>query len=375
MGRETGRGKWTPSFGRRLSDVKVLFVTHRYPPRTGGVETHVREIATRLADRGHDVTVFSADAGKDVAAESEDEGVRVRRFRSLSPDESFYFAPQLTLAVRRADADVIHAHDYHAFSLLFAAIGVTDERFVVTTHYHGKSADGLRNVLLSGYRPFGRWAVRRADEVIAVSEWERDRLREDLGAEATVIPNGVNVDRFAGAEPEERDQPYLLCVSRLEEYKGVQHVIRAMPELPEYDLVVAGSGPYREELDRIARETGVSDRVEFYGYVDEERLPGLYAGAKVFVSMSSFEAYGMTIAEALAAGTPCVVRKAAALEDWSSHDGCVGVEDPDPVAVANCVRTAAERRVVLGDIPTWETVTDKIIGRYGVGNTFRERGA
>ncbi len=355
--------------------MKVLFVTHRYPPRTGGVETHVREIATRLADRGHDVTAFSADAGDDLPAQTSSKGVRVRRFRSLSPGESFYFAPQMAVAVRRTNADVVHAHNYHAFPLFFAAVGVTDERFVATTHYHGKSANGVRNALLSGYRPLGRWAVRQADDVIAVSEWERTRVREDFGLEATVIPNGVDVDRFASASPEERERPYLLCVGRLEEYKGVQHAIRALSALPEYDLVVAGSGPFREASERIARETGVSDRVEFLGYVDEERLPRLYAGARVFVSMSSFEAYGMTVAEALAAGTPCVVRKAAALKDWSSHDGCVSVEDLDPVAVANYVRTAAERRVVPGDIPTWETVTDEVTGRYGVENTPRERGA
>ncbi|MFC7324175.1 glycosyltransferase family 4 protein [Halorubrum rutilum] len=355
--------------------MKVLFVTHRYPPRTGGVETHVREIATRLADRGHNVTAFSADAGDDLSARTSSKGVRIRRFRSLNPGESFYLAPQMAVAVRRTNADVVHAHNYHAFPLFFAAVGVTDERFVATTHYHGKSANGVRNTLLSGYRPFGRWAVRQADDVIAVSEWERTRVREDFGLEATVIPNGVDVDRFASASREERKRPYLLCVGRLEEYKGVQHVIRTLAELPEYSLLVAGSGPFREELERIAREIGVSDRVEFLGYVDEERLPRLYAGARVFVSMSSFEAYGMTVAEALAAGTPCVVRKAAALEDWTSHDGCVGVEDPDPVAVANCVRTAAERRVVSDDIPTWETVTDEVADRYGVGNTPRERGA
>ena len=355
--------------------MKVLFVTHRYPPRTGGVETHVREIATRFANRGHDVTVFSADGGGDLPASTTEEGVQVRRFRSLSPDESFHFAPQIAVAVHRADADVVHAHNYHAFPLFFAAIGVTDECFVVTTHYHGESANGVRNVLLSGYRPLGRWAVRQADEVIAVSEWEQKRLREDFNVEATVIPNGVDVDRFASASPEERKRPYLLCVGRLEEYKGVQRVIRALAELPEYSLVVAGSGSYREELERIASKTGVTNRVDFLGYVDNERLPRLYAGTRVYVTMSTFEAYGMTVAEALAAGTPCVVQKAAALEDWITHDGCVGVENPSPVAVANCVRTAAKRRVVPGNIPTWEAVTDEISERYEAEITLRQRRA
>ena len=344
--------------------MRILFVTHRYPPHTGGVETHVREIATRLVDRGHDITVFSADAGPDVESRTVDDGVRVRRFRSASPDGAFHIAPQMALAVRRADADVVHAHNYHSFPLFFAALGVTDERFVVTTHYHGASASGLRDVLLSFYRPLGRWGVRQADEVIAVSEWERERLREDFGVDATVVPNGLDVERFAEAEPEERERPYLLCVGRLEEYKGVQHVIRALSELPEYDLVVAGSGPFREELERVAREEGVSDRVQFLGYVDDKRLPGLYAGAEVYVTLSEFEAYGMTVAEALAAGTPCVVQEAGALENWAEHEAVSIVPNSSLSCVVTALRNNMYKSISRDTALSWHEIANQTNRMY-----------
>lgn len=343
----------------------ILFVTHRYPPHAGGVETHVREIARRLADRGHDITVFSADAGPDVSSDGMDDGVRVRRFRSLSSGGAFYVAPQLALAVRRADADIVHAHNYHAFPLFFAALGVTNEQFIITTHYHGESASGARDMLLSLYRPFGRWAVEKADEVIAVSEWERERLQEDFDVDATMIPNGVDVERFANAEPERRERPYLLCVGRLEEYKGVQYVVQALLELPEYDLVVAGSGPYLEELERIASKEGVADRVDFLGYVDNDRLPRLYAGAEVYMTMSEFEAYGMTVAEALAAGTPCVVREAGALEDWTDSSLCIGVPTIEPGTVTRKVYEATELKSLDSRPPTWDIVTDRVRACYG----------
>ena len=347
--------------------MNIAFVTHRYPPRTGGVETHVRELTTRLASRGHEVTVLSADAGSDVHRESVVDGVRVRRVRSLHPGDAFYVAPGVVRAVRRVDADVLHAHNYHAVPLLFAALGVTDERFVATTHYHGESASGVRDRLLSLYRPLGRWAVRRADAVIAVSEWERDRLEEDFGVSATVVPNGLTVDRFADATPERRDRPYLLCVGRLEAYKGIQHAIRALPELPAYDLVVAGSGPYRDELERVARAAGVAGRVTFLGYVDHARLPGLYAGAEAYLTLSSFEAYGMTVAEALAAGTPSVVREAGALIDWVDTDGVVGVDDPsDTESLASACRDAVgtDTSATAAGITTWDDVTDRMLEVY-----------
>jgi glycosyltransferase involved in cell wall biosynthesis len=256
---------------------------------------------------------------------------------------------------------VVHAHNYHAFPLFFAALGVRGEQFVVTTHYHAGSTSESRDVLLSLYQPIGRWAVQRADGVIAVSEWERDQLRRDFGVEATVIPNGVVVDRFAEASAAQLDRPYLLTVGRLEEYKGVQHVIRAMTALPEYDLLIAGSGSYWGQLEQIARDEGVTAQVEFLGYVDDERLPGLYAGADVYVTMSEFEAYGMTVAEALAAGTPCVVRDVAALQDWTQNRGVVGVTTVSPESIQQAVRSIDRTSNPMLKNRSWEAVTTRLV--------------
>lgn len=344
--------------------MKILQVTPRYPPRTGGIETHVKEISERLVDCGHEVVVHTADLGPDVEGWELRNGVEVQRHQGFSPGEAFHIAPEIASSVRRSDADVVHAHNYHSLPVFFAALGVTDERFVVTTHYHGESASSFRDRLLSVYKPFGKWAVEQADEVIAVSEWERDQLWEDFEVNATVIPNGVEVERFASAEPEVRDRPYLLTVGRLEEYKGVQHVIKAMPELERFDLVIAGSGPYASNLKQLAREVGITDRVEFLGYVVDMRLPRLYAGAAVYVTLSDFEAYGITVAEAIAAGTPCVVRETGALVDWVNTDGCIALTDTSPETVADAVDDAFGVEPDSSELCTWAGVTDRVESKY-----------
>ena len=354
--------------------MKLLQVTPRYPPQSGGVETHVRELAERLVERGHDVTVLAADAGDSGFRRERRNGVRVRRYRSLAPGGAMHVCPQLAAAVRRADADVVHAHNYHSFPLLFAALGAGDRPFVVTTHYHGASADSVRDRLLSAYRPVGGWAVRRADAAIAVSEWERERLAADFGVEATVVPNGLDVERFAAADPPDRDRPYILTVGRLEEYKGVQHAIRALADLPDYDLLVAGSGPYREELGRIARLEGVDDRVEFLGYVDDGALPGLYAGAAVYLTLSEFESYGMTVAEAIAAGTPCVVRESGALVDWAGGRGCVGVDSVAPAPVAAAVGAASDAVPDASALLGWDDVAERLASEYRALLSSDEKG-
>ena len=124
--------------------MKVLQISPRYPPHTGGVETHVKEISERLVERDHEVTVVTADAGPDVRNREQRNGVEVRRCRGFSRDGSFHIAPSVALVVRKADVDIVHAHNYHSLPLLFAAMGVTDERFVVTPHYHGGSASPVR---------------------------------------------------------------------------------------------------------------------------------------------------------------------------------------------------------------------------------------
>jgi len=136
-----------------------------------------------------------------------------------------------------------------------------------------------------------------------------------------------------------------------------------MSALPDYDLLVAGDGPYRGTLKSIAASEGVDGRVEFLGYVEDTRLPSLYAGATAHVTFSSFEAYGMTVAESLAAGTPCVVRESAALVDWVDRTGVVGVTEPTTRAVANAVKQIAGV-TPTESVPSWETVTSQLLGLY-----------
>lgn len=345
----------------------VLSVTHRYPPQTGGVETHVREVAVRLVDRGHEVTVVSADRGGSGAARELRDGVRVRRVRAVAPGGAIHAAPGVCPAVRRhaIDADAVHVHNYHSLPFTVGALCAPDTRLVATPHYHGASDDPLRDRLLTVLRPLGRRALARADAVLAVSGWEREALRESFGVEPRVIPNGVVRDRFTTADPESRERPYLLTVGRLEPYKGIDDAIRAMPALPAYELCVAGSGPAQEELEALATEVGVADRVTFLGFVDDDRLPALYAGAAAHLQLSTHEAYGITVGESVAAGTPAVVREMRALRDWTDHRGVCGVTEPTPDTLAAAVRRAVDGPTPdPSSVPMWDDVTDRLLTVY-----------
>ncbi|QLG48900.2 glycosyltransferase family 4 protein [Natrinema halophilum] len=329
----------------------------------------MKAICERLADRGHDVTVVTADAADGIPSRETRNGVEVVRHRGFDPGGAFHIAPGILRTLRRIDGDIMHGHNYHSLPLFFAAISAQETPFVATPHYHGGSGSSFRDRLLSLYRPVGGWALRNADAVVAVSDWEREQLAADFGAETTVIPNGIEVDRFRQSDPKEHPRPYLVTVGRLKEYKGVQHVIRALSELPEFDLLVAGTGPYRDELERIAEREAVRDRVTFLGYVDDDEIPGLYAGAATYVTLSSFEAYGITVAESLAAGTPCVVRERGALANWIHRADCVSVSNVSPPTVARAVRDVVDRETDPTTLPTWDDAVDALEEQYRAQST------
>lgn len=341
--------------------MKVVQVVPRYPPRTGGVETHVKELSERLVEGGNEVTVLTADEGNDARSHEFRNGVEVIRHLGVAPNGTFHVAPGILRTLSQIDADVLHAHNYHSLPLLFAAIAKRDTRFIATPHYHGGSASAFRDRLLSLYHPLGAWALRRAEQVIAVSDWEREQLQSDFEVDVTVIPNGIDVERFRDAEPLDHERPYLLTVGRLEEYKGVQHVIRALPELPEYDLLIAGSGPYMKDLKETAKIAEVDNQVVFLGYVADEGLPSLYAGAETYLTMSEFESFGITVGEALAAGTPAIVRDTGALSEWGERDDCVAASAQ---CIGDAVRGIVGTTAPQNNIFDWDDVVERIVNVY-----------
>jgi glycosyltransferase involved in cell wall biosynthesis len=109
---------------------------------------------------------------------------------------------------------------------------------------------------------------------------------------------------------------------------------------------------------------GVGDRVEFLGYVPDRQLPPLYAGADVYVSLSEFEAFGLTVGEALASGTPCVLRDAGALSDWCDRDDCICVSDASSENVAKAVRRASGRSASPEGLYDWDDVVESVLDEY-----------
>jgi len=312
--------------------LKIAQVCPRYFPYIGGIETNVKEISERLVLENHEVEVITTDPIGKLKKKDIINGVKVTRFKSFAPGEAYYFAPQICIYLMDHSYDVIHAHSYHALPAFFAALSKRNKRFIFSPHYHRGGHTPLRDLLHKPYKIFGEMIFSRADAIICVSEYEKELVESDFNVkEKTIkIPNGLNLSEFGNMKRQKSEdkKKILLYVGRLEEYKGVQYVIQSLSELPDFRLKIVGKGPYEDKLHSIAERIGVAERIEWLKDISRRDLLECYADADIFLMLSLHEAYGITVAEALASGTLCVVVKGSALEEFVDGINCIGIEKP-----------------------------------------------
>ena len=236
--------------------------------------------------------------------------------------------------------DLIDAHYFYPEGVAAVMLGRALAKPVVIT------ARGTDVNLIAQYalpRRMIRWAARKAASVITVSQALKDRL-VDLGVEKShiqVLRNGIDLELFRPMPGESRQvgRRKLLSVGNLLLFKGHGFVIEALRYLPECDLVVVGTGPDRQKLERIAQESGVSERVRFAGGMNQEALRNEYATSDVLVLASSREGWPNVLLEAMACGTPVIAtRVGGTSEIVTSRDAGLLIDECSPEAVARAVQ-------------------------------------
>lgn len=337
--------------------MKIVHVCPRYYPDIGGVETVVKELSEGMARLGHEVVVITTDPTGKLSKYEVINSVTVIRFESFAPGDAYFINYDVKHYINGIECDIIHAHSYHAFPALLAALAVKNKaKFIFSPYYHGKGHTWFRNLLHIPYKFLGKITYNRADTVICVSEYEKRLVERDFKCKnIQVLPCGVNIPEFDVGKLDKT----LLYVGRLEEYKGVQHIISALYHLlQDYKLVVVGTGAYKHKLVDMVDSLKM-DNVYFIHSVPREQLVRLYYGASTFVMLSSNESFGISVAEALKCGTPCIVKKGTALDEFIDGIGCIGVNDPtNLIEIVNAIK-AAKNPVNSDKILTWNRVLTK----------------
>jgi len=263
--------------------------------------------------------------------------------------------PDLVRLLRRVRPDVVHTHLFYADSSGRLAARIAGIPTVVSTEHSTEGAPlSLRR------RTTMRWTAGAAHRIVAVSEAVRDATAVRLGIDAAriaIIPNGIDLDPWARAEPLPRaslgvpDDAFVVgSIGRLDEPKGYEFLIEAVAAAGDsrWHLVFAGDGPQRAALEAAARTCGIEATTHWLGWRDD--VARILASLDVFVLPSRWEGHSMALLEAMAAGRACVVSD---IPELATVIGSAGerVARGDAPALTSALRRLhadPERRAQLG---------------------------
>ena len=377
-----------------MAELRVLQVGKFYPPDEGGMETHLEGLCRHM--RAHaDLEVLVASRTRRTVHEVI-AGVPVTRVGTLATIRSAPICPELRWRIRDSQADIVHLHHPNPSAFLSYLLSGHRGRLIVTYH-----SDVVQQRLLNMiYEPIVRAVLQRADAIIVSSQEYLDSspMLARYADRCVVIPMAIDPEQFALADAatvaairQAYGDRVILTVGRLVYYKGLEFLMRAMPDIRAHALVV-GQGPMREALEVEARALGVAGRVTFLGHVPD--TAPYYHAANVFVLPSHLrsEAFGIVQLEAMASGIPVVNTRIPSGVPGVSVDGLTGltVAPGDPGALADAVNAlldqpararalgdAGRRRV--GERYTLEGMTERTLALYtrvlaGPGSRSRRRG-
>ena len=362
--------------------LKIGIVSPYGYPHPGGVNEHVRYTYEAMTRMGHDVWILTSKYGR----QRESEGHIIRLGTGwAAPANGSVGRVTLGLRFKHQARDILEEHGFdilhfHEPFVPFLSPTVLDQsRTVNVATFHA----------FGGFSPsywVGRWFAGRLPNLlhgrIAVSGAARHFISSYFPGDYRIIPNGVNLERFASAEPFEelRDGALnILFVGRFEERKGLIHLLKAYHRLRKRKvdarLLVVGAGPKEREYRRYVGLRGIRD-VEFLGRVSDEDKVRYFASADIYCAPNTGqESFGIVLLEAMAAGVPIVASDIHGFKRVVERNvQGILVEPRNPRALAAALYALArdaDLRHELGEAGrarapefSWDRVTERIVDFY-----------
>ncbi len=341
---------------------KVLIFSTAYFPLVGGAEVAIKEITDRMDTFGFDL--ITARIRKDLPKEEKIGNVHVYRVGWGSALDKFLLPILgLPLALRLYKKNnytlawAMMASQASVLAVFFAKLRSVK---LLTTLQEGDEESHLKRYTLGfGFlyklfiRPWHRLAIKRANHVQVISNYLRDRAEQvETNAPVTVIPNGVDINKFSQTVSETEKQTLrstlnivegekiVISISRLVYKNAIDILVRAMKAVDGAKCIIVGTGQDKDALRALSTQLGIDDKVIFVGNIENEQIPSYLAISDIFVRPSRSEGQGIAFIEAMAVGVPIIATPVGGIVDFL-HDNETGLfcEVDDPEDLAEKIRT------------------------------------
>ena len=286
--------------------MKAGVITYDFFPLIGGIGRHTYTMYCEL--KAKDLLFFSP-ADNTLPGHIRVKFWAIRLFKQVGV--SIWLHLNVNKIISRYNLDKLNVHSGAGGVLLVRRVGIP---VIVTCHHtYWQQYTYIRSQFWKRiFLPFEKRTYRLADKIVCASEDTKNALIERYGipeSKTTVIYCAVDTKKFH-CENAAKKPNSLIYIGRIDKRKGIEFLIRSMPlvreQVPDVRLLVGGKGSYLERMKALVASLHLEPNVSFLGFVPEERLNTLYNQAQCAVVPSIFEGFGITVIEALAAGTRVV---------------------------------------------------------------------
>lgn len=304
---------------------RILIFSLAYYPHVGGAEVALKEITDRIPDVEFHLVTLRFDL-KD-AREEKIGNVFVHRIGNGSSYFSkILFVPRAVLLARclhRAHRfDAFWAMmSYMLFPIVLLRLGGIRVPYLLSLQEGDPWEHMFSRWFILPFRPLLHAGFKNASAVQAISTYLAQwAYRMEYQGETSIIPNGVDVTRFAHVEHRVFDisgEVTLVTTSRLVHKNAIDDVIRALAFLPDSThFSIYGIGPDENELKALTKNLDVERRVEFKGFINHSELPRVLSECSIFIRPSRSEGMGISFVESMAAGLPVIATQEGGIADF-----------------------------------------------------------
>lgn len=314
--------------------MKILQVTPVFYPAIayGGIVGVTYEISKRLAEKGHEVSVYTTDANKDSRINknfNEMDRITIHYFRNISNSLAWnhrLFLPLDMISVIKKNIkkfDVIHFHDFRTLQnvIVHHYAGKYEVPYLLQPHGSITSDISKRRSKKVFDMLFGSRILNDADKILALNETEAKKCKE-MGADSSnieIIPNGINLTEYRNLPRRgefrekyglNRNEKIVLYIGRIDKSKGLDLLVKAFAgiskELDDLKLVIVGPDDgYLPTLQELINQLKINDKIIFTDFISDKDKISAYVDAGVFVT-PSFYGFPLTFLEAMACGVPII---------------------------------------------------------------------